>query len=154
MIVHWLWLIIYAYLSFIPCVNYLLHEFWDTYARMDRFETQLRLAPAREVGCRGDLFLASDTWSMCDPHGFWSGRSARFWSEQHMCIVGQTCITTSWHHNHCICITFDLIFVCECGIYLFVLYCGFDLIAPNWELEIDYWGIFEHIWQILLIIWL
>ena len=38
-----------AYSLFIPCVNYLLHEFWDTDMRMDGYETQLRLAPARDI---------------------------------------------------------------------------------------------------------
>ena len=37
----------YAYSLFIPCVNYPLHEFLGTDMRIDGYETQLRLAPAR-----------------------------------------------------------------------------------------------------------
>ena len=133
-----------AYSLFIPCVNYLLHEFWDTDMRMDGYETQLRLAPARDMW--DGLAPASDL----DADGIWFRRwymvhvwppwvliwvFSADWLRQQMCILGQTCITTTWHH-YCICIAFDFIFVC--GVW----------ILPTCSSSCDIWYIcsYMRIW--------
>ena len=135
-----------AYSLFIPCVNYLLHEFWDTDMRMDGYETQLRLAPARDIW--DGLAPASDL----DADGIWFRRwymvhvwppwvliwvFSADWLRQQMCIVGQTCITTTWHH-YCILHHICLIFVCDVWIVsVYPSYVEFDLLALICWSEVD-----------------
>ena len=100
----WLWLMAYAYSLFIPCANYLLNEFCDTDMRMDGYETQLRLAPARDIW--DGLALASDL----DADGIWfrqvihgpcvssmgSGRDI----QRGLIITADVYLRTNMHHDY------------------------------------------------------
>ena len=110
----------------------------DTDMRMDGYETQLRLAPARDIW--DGLAPASDLdadeiwfrwWYMVHVWPPWVliWVFSADWLRQQMCIVGQTCITTTWHH-YCILHRICLIFVCDVWIVsVYPSYVEFDLLA-------------------------
>ena len=135
MTVLWLWLVICAFSSFIPCVNYLLHELWNTDMRMVWYEARLWM-DMRQRG-RATRSVVGDMKLR--------GRATRSVAEFVHLRGGPYApwrVTwTNMHHSQHHCIAFDLIVVCECGITYLPLGCGLWLICSYLETWDGCWDI-------------
>ena len=138
-VVIWLELILCAYASFIPCVNYLLHEFWDTDMRMDGYETQSTLAPARDILDRLAPAGYFDGWGFfrqvihgrCATPGFWSD------IQRGLSITADVYGRTDMHHDytaqhHCIAYCVLIYRVIVIWTWLWV-----DTICYSWDVLIE-----------------